>query len=80
MLDYIGQTTSLKSDFDCIFANIALHRKIIKRRGCHLNRPQVDMVFLSTTWGVFYHIHLKENYIYPPHFDGSYSVNFNKRI
>ena len=24
--------------------------------------------------GVFYQIHLKENYIYPPHFDGGYSV------
>ena len=38
------------------------------------------MVFLSTTWGIFHHIHLKINYIYPPHFDGSYNVNFKMTI
>ena len=38
------------------------------------------MVFNSASWGTFYHIYLKENYIYPPHFDGSYSVNFKMKI
>ena len=49
-------------------------------RGTSPTSPQVDMVFLSTTWGIFYHIHLKINYIYPPHFDGSYNVNFKMTI
>ena len=36
--------------------------------------------FLSTTWGIFHYIHLKINYIYPLHFDGSYNLNFKMTI
>ena len=49
-------------------------------RGCHLNLTQIVTVFLSTTEGTLYHIILKVNHIYPPHFIASYSVNFKIAI
>ena len=34
----------------------------------------------SVKEGIFHHIYLKIHYIYPPHFDGSYNVNFKMTI